>query len=142
MAKFFREIRPYPGRWIGICAGYSKDFIEFTKTACPIRAWDVATKTWWFPESYEPLLSLELVKHGLITQAQAAAFSKEFYAYQKLGTAEEPYAILGIKPGSPRGFVDLAYQYWKRQFQSVGGAGTQLEEVECAYAAIIGTDPA
>ena len=141
MARFFREIRPYPGRWIGICARYNRDFINFTKTSCPVKAWDVATNTWWFPESYEPILSLEMVKHNLITQEQATAFSKEFYAYQKLGTAEEPYAILGIKSGSPRGFVDLAYQYWKRQFQNVGGAGTQLAEIEGAYAAILAGNP-
>ncbi len=137
MAKFFREIRPYPGRWVGVSVGYEKGLVEWFKTIA-LKAWDVQTKTWWFPESMEPILSAKLVEHGLITREQAAKFSAEFYAHQKLGTAEEPYAILGIKAGSPRGFVDVAYQYWKRQYTNVGGAGTQLEEVEQAYRQIVG----
>ncbi len=137
MANFFREIRPYPGRWIGVCVGYNKALVEYFKTI-PLKAWDAKTTTWWFPESMEPLLSVKLVEYECITKEQAQKFSKDFYAHQKLGTAEEPYAILGIKSGSPRAFVDLAYQFWKRQYSNVGGAGTQLEEVEHAYRQIVG----
>lgn len=138
MANFFRELRPYPGRWIGVHVAYSATIVEFFKKSCPMKAWDAATKTWWFPESYEPIISAELVRAKLITPEQAKAFSKDFYAHQKLGKKEEPYAILGINVGAPRGFVDLAYNYWRRQFQNAGGAGTQLEEVEHAYREIIG----
>jgi len=137
VARFIREIRPYPGRWIGVCCAYNTELINFFK-AQPIKAWDAQTKTWWFPESVEPIISAEMVRLNVLTREKASAFSKEFYAHQQLGTADEPYAILGIKPGSPRALVDLVYAYWKRQFSSVGGAGTQLEEVEHAYAEIVG----
>ncbi len=136
MARFYETVRAYPGRWVGVSTGFNKEIVDFFKQM-PVRAWDAATKTWWFPESSEPLLSAELVRSGVITREQAAAFSKKFYDHQKLGTADEPYAILGLRVGAPRGMIDLAYQFWRRQYQNAGGTGTQLEEVEAAYAAII-----
>lgn len=137
MAKFFKEIRVYPGRWMGVCVRYDPSFIEWLKTAIPLKAWDKPSGTWWMPESFEPIVSAELVRRSLLTAETSRAFTKEFYAHQKLGTSEEPYAILNIRPGSPRGLVDLAYQFWKRHYAAAGGTGTSLEEVEAAYAAIV-----
>lgn len=138
MAKFFKEIRGFPGRWLGVSPQYNPEFVEWLKASIPVRAWDKGNQTWWFPESYEPIVTAEMVRRGLLTPEKARQFAGEYYAHQKLGTSEEPYRILGLQPGVPRPMIDIAYQFWKQYYAgSKVGTMTQAQEIEEAYANIL-----
>jgi hypothetical protein len=142
VGKFFQALRAYPGRWVGVQIEYNPDFVNFLKTSLQLKAWDQSSRTWWTPESNEPLVTAEMVRRGLWDAEQARKFSANFYAHQKLGTKEEPYRILGLQMGAPRPMIDFAYTYWKRQYSMAGNTGTQLVEIEMAYQQILNDDAA
>ena len=200
--KNFRSTLRFSGqRWIGVSLPYDRALGEEFKTLVAIRAWDAATKTWWFPESYEPLVRQMLRQHDLCDEDYlvkfAVALEGERQAQRRAeaprempngtdlpphmvaevrhfdgssgqmlnkrgelspmpagggeikygkvprgapaavaGDDADPYQVLCITQAAPTRLVELAYKFWKREFDS-GAPDTPLFRVEQAYERII-----
>lgn len=75
--KNFRATLRFSGqRWIGVSLPYDQQLGEEFKQLVAIRAWDAATKTWWFPESYEPLVRHLLRTHDLVDENHLVKFAE------------------------------------------------------------------
>ncbi len=132
-------------RWIGVRFPFNQQLLEEFKYTVDFRCWDKASKTWWFPETYLPHVEAILRK-----------YMPNFTPYGRGGDqapmsqAEAPwrsndnYTVLGLRDNAPDGLVEVAYRFWRREFdleRSGTGTAEPLMQVERAYTELTGRAP-
>jgi hypothetical protein len=127
-----RSIRIYPGKLIGFQTPYNAEFVNVIK-ALPLKMWDSAGKVWWVPDSYWTVVRNAGLQFNVLLESEVKRFEKPF---PTSAGPRDPYAVLSLQPNAPMGLVVAAYRFWQREYESAGGLGTQLAEVEEAYATI------
>lgn len=139
MARFLPALRYYPGRFVGVCTEYNATFVEALK-ALPMRTWDAVSKTWWFPEAYLNIVEQAGAQTGVLSRGDMDFFKRSSIPNSGYGGgshyALDAHKFLGLEFGAPRGLIDAAYKFWKREFETAGGVGDRLALLEEAYSAL------
>lgn len=156
MANFAAQFRVAPGKWIGLSPPYNPEFIDWLKSALPVKAWDPQTKTWWTPEGYWPLIKVKILelnqKGPFVNQRALDAFDRALYGVgvrvvSSEGTQSEvagraaAFAKLGLTPDAPPPVVDMVYGWMKRQYANAAGHGVAEIDLDEAYQTILSLGP-
>ena len=150
-------LRICPEPWVGLAPPYDKDWTERVfKTAVQTRAWDGLSKTWWFPRSFEPVVTSAVREKNWIPDSMLDSQRQELYRDRRVpGTGAttstfpgevqgdtqlaKDYETLSLHPSAPPQLVDWAIAYWRHQYAALGAPPTQLMLAEEAYSRIIGS---
>lgn len=151
-----------PLRWVGVRGWMGAEALAQFKGCCFIRAWDPDSKTWWVPETFEPLVRAALglpqnmppdirleprprETHEII-EPRRADMLPPGVQLRLVGWREphwldsDPYKVLMVERDAPQGLVDTAMAFWRWSFThqngGVGGVNEPLERAEAAYAEI------
>lgn len=142
--KTLPPLRLAPEPWIGMAVGYDPDWQKNVfLPAIDTRAWDKLSKTWWFPRSFEPIVSQMIRERPALGVTDAALQNSRVELYRdKIAGAADPtmaadIALLFGMPSPPPQLVDWARAYWVNVFRHYGAPPTTVMQMEEAYARIM-----
>lgn len=147
-----------PLRWLSMKGWLGDEGMKLFKGCCYVRAWDPDSKTWFYPENFDPLVRSALglpqtaapnirlepfprdgeIKHRVAlgrATGGAAVFSSVPLEPHWLDS--DPYKILMVDEDAPQWLVDWAAIGWREALKSAGGPPEPLERVNAAYEEII-----
>lgn len=129
--------RLQPEPWVGLAVPYSPELTDAMKTAVDLKAFDRLGKTWWFPRSYEPVVTTLVKEHvkGVNDQRLQAARSM-LYLQKGNRATDDDYAKLGLHSSAPEELIELTMNYWRGRFAQFGAPTSVLHEMEESYARI------
>ncbi len=133
-------------RWVGAKFPFNTQLLEEFKYTCTVRAWDSASKTWFFPEPYVPLVEAMLRKYLPEFKGARLAVIPGGASVEKVAPwrSNDNYTVLGLRDNAPDGLVEVAYRFWRREFdleRSGTGTAEPLMQVERAYTELTGRAP-
>lgn len=119
-------------RWVGIAVPYSPGLIDDIKRL-PLRAYDPATRTWWFPRALVGPAERAIQYHA----------PREFEPYRDppLPPLLVPDAcrVLGVLPEAPAAVVAAAFRALALEHHpDRGGSVSRFQEIEAARAELLG----
>lgn len=142
MKNQFPPLRLHPEPWVGMSVPYSPDWTKNVfLTAITTAAFDRISKTWWFPRSFEPVVSQMIrekfsdIKEEALSKARVSLYRDRVNIPGESSASD--FAILGLAPSAPPQLVDWALSYWKQVYAYYGAPTTKLLEVEEAYERIM-----